>query len=220
MNDEEIKIEENNEPSLEKDEKDDSYKGMKKAYKAKLEEKDEEIHALNQKIGEIKNEVNDWKNKYYMAYADTQNLRNSLEKEHKDVIKYRAEGFIEKLLPVIDGFNMALQMEVKDESIKNYLVGFEFIYRQMVSAMESEGVSEITPKVGNKFDPNTMNAIDAVEDEGEENIIKQVYAVGIKLHDRIIRHANVVVTKKPRKEEEKEENKDTNTSSENNDANA
>ena len=55
-----------------------------------------------------------------------------------------------------------------------------------------------------------MNAIDAVEDEGEPNRIKQVYCVGIKLHDRIIRHANVVVTKK--KEEKDASVNEENTS--------
>lgn len=162
----------------------------KKAFKEKLSKKDEEIENL-------KKEVDKWKNDFYRVYADTQNLRNDLEKDYRRSIKYRSEGFIEKLLPVIDSFNIALQTKPTDPLLLNYLAGFEFIYKNLIQALESEGVSEIRPKVGDKFNPNFMNAIDTVEDEGDENIIKQVYCVAIKLHDRIIRHANVVVSKKP-----------------------
>lgn len=167
----------------------------KKAFKEKLAKKDEEIKALQEEVAK-------WKNEYYRVYADTQNLRNDLEKDFHRSVKYRAEGFIEKLFPVMDSFNVVLQNKPTDPTLLNYLTGFEYIYKNMMSAMESEGVSEITPKLGDKFDANTMNAIDTVEDEGEENLVKQIYCVGIKLHDRIIRHANVVVSKHPVQKEE------------------
>ena len=189
-----------NDELVEEEAQEDPRKGIKKSFKEKLAKKDEEIEFL-------KKEVEKYRNEYYRAYADTQNLRKSLEKDHHEAIKYRSEGFIEKLLPVIDGFNMALQNKPEDPAIKNYLIGFEYIYKNLVNALESEGVQELAPKVGDKFNEDTMNAIDVVEDEGEENRVMQIYAVGVKLHDRIIRHANVVVSKKPHKEEEKE-NKD------------
>jgi hypothetical protein len=40
-----------------------------------------------------------WKNEYYRAYADMQNLRKSLEEEHRTAFRYRSEGFLENLLP-------------------------------------------------------------------------------------------------------------------------
>lgn len=174
----------------------------KKAYKEKLLEKDEEIKKLKQ-------EVEKWKNDYYLAFADTQNLRKALEKDYSNALKYRSEGFLEKLLPVIDSFNLALQSKPTDPALLNYLTGFEYIYKNIVSALESEGVSEIKPQINSKFDASTMNAIDTVLDDGEENLVKQVYCVGIKLHDRIIRHANVVVSKKPQEEIKKEKTEET-----------
>ena len=167
----------------------------KKAHKDKLRKKEEEIE-------ELKKEVNRWKNEFYRVYADTQNLRNSLEKEHRQAIKYRAEGFIDKLLPVIDGFNLALANSPSDPAIKNYLVGFEYIYKNFLQALESEGVKEIKPAIGDKFDASIMNALDTEESEAEENTVTKIYSVGIKLHDRMIRHANVIVS---RKKEDKQE---------------
>ena len=161
----------------------------KKNVKDKLKKKDEEIESL-------KKEIEKWKNEFYRAYADTQNLRNSLEKEHRQAMKYRAEGFIDKLLPVIDGFNLALANSPTDPAIKNYLIGFEYIYRNFLQALESEGVKEIKPAIGDEFDASIMNALDVEETEGEPNKVTRVYSVGIKLHDRMVRHANVIVSKK------------------------
>lgn len=169
---------------------------LKKSVKDKLKKKDDEIETL-------KKEVDKWKNEFYRAYADTQNLRNSLEKEHRQAMKYRAEGFIDKLLPVIDGFNLALANSPSDPAVKNYLIGFEFIYRNFLQALESEGVKEIKPTIGDKFDSSIMNALDVEETDGEPNRVTKVYSVGIKLHDRMVRHANVIVSKQ---KEEKNEN--------------
>lgn len=169
---------------------------LKKSVKDKLKKKDDEIETL-------KKEVDKWKNEFYRAYADTQNLRNSLEKEHRQAMKYRAEGFIDKLLPVIDGFNLALANSPSDPAVKNYLIGFEFIYKNFLQALESEGVKEIKPAIGDKFDSSIMNALDVEETDGEPNRVTKVYSVGIKLHDRMVRHANVIVSKQ---KEEKNEN--------------
>ena len=169
----------------------------KKAFKKKLEK-------IEQEIEKLKAEADHWKNEYYRAYADTKNLRNSLEKEHLAAMKYRAEGFIEELLPVLDSFYLALANEPNDPALKNYLIGFQYIYKNFEAALENEGVSEISPKVGDKFDPSTMNAMDVEIDEGPEGLIKKVYTKGYKLHDRLIRPANVVVSAHKKEENNQE----------------
>ena len=166
----------------------------KKAFKKKMEKYEEEIDKL-------KADLDHWKNEYYRAYADTKNLRNSLEKEHLAAMRYRAEGFIEELLPVLDSFYLALANEPTDPALKNYLIGFQYIYKNFVAALENEGVNEISPKVGDKFDPSTMNAMDVEIDDGEEGLVKKVVTKGYKLHDRLVRPANVVVS--AHKKEEK-----------------
>ena len=170
----------------------------------KIKDKDKKkIKELEEELAKLKADVDHWKNEYYRAYADTKNLRNNLEKEHSDIIKYRAMGFIEDLLPVLDSFHMALANEPSSQELKNYLVGFQFVYRNLVSVLENEGVKEISPNVGDKFSDKTMNAVDVTEQEGEENIVTKVYAKGYELHGRLIRPANVSVSKN-KKEENKE----------------
>ena len=163
------------------------------------------VEKLQDEIERLKAESDHWKNEYYRAYADTKNLRNSLEKDFKEAMRYRSEGFIDELLPVLDSFHMALANEPTDPALKNYLTGFQYVYRTLVSVLENEGVSELSPNIGDKFDPHTMNAVDTVEGE-EENKVVKVYGKGYKLHDRIIRPSMVQVS--VHKVENKEENKE------------
>lgn len=164
--------------------------------KIENKKKDKKVQKREDEIAKLKSDLDYWQNQYYKAYADTQNLRKDIEKEHREAMKYRAEGFIDKLLPALDGFHLALQNEVKSEELKNYLVGFQYIYRNLSEVLESEGVKEIAPKKGDTFDAKTMHALEAVEDDGEENKVLAVYSKGYMLHDRMIRPAMVYVSKK------------------------
>ncbi len=151
-----------------------------------------------------------WKNEYYKAYADTQNLRRSLEEDVREAKRYRAEGFLDSLLPALDSFHMALDMDAPTKEAENYRIGFTYIYNQIVSTLVSEGVTEMSPKVGDKFDEATMHAMDLVEStEIPAGHVVRVAAKGYKLHDRMIRAAMVYVAKAPeQKEEASEESED------------
>ena len=189
LNDEELLNEEQQEETQEEN--------PKKAFKKKL-------HKLEEQRDKAQADADHWKNEYFRAYADTKNLRSQLERDHLAAMKYRAEGFIEELLPVLDSFYTVLKNEPTNPELKNYLIGFQYIYRNLVTALENEGVKEIAPKPGDKFSPDTMNAVETVESEGEENLVVDVHLRGYKLHDRLIRPANVTVSVK-HKEETKSE---------------
>ena len=175
------------------------------------EKKIKKEDALKAELEKLKADVDHWKNEYYRAYADTKNLRNSLEKEHREALRYRAEGFIEELLPILDSFYMALSNEAPTPEAKNYLIGFQYIYKNLVMVLENEGVKEISPEIGKQFDLNTMNAVDSVVNAVlKENTVTHIYSKGYMLHNRLIRPANVQVSKKEeaKKEVEKDSDKD------------
>lgn len=175
-------------------------KEAKKAKKeAKLEAKFEE------KIKELEASVSEWKNKYYSAYADCDNLRKSYEKDHQNILKYRAMGVIENLLPVFDSFHIALLVKPEDPKLQGYFKGFEMIYNQLVSALESEGIKEISPNIGDEFDHNSMQAIEVKKGEKEDNKVIQVYSKGYYLKDRLVRPAMVVVSKTETEDSDQDE---------------
>lgn len=185
-------MEENKETELREEVKDKiSKKEMKKS--AKLEEE----------LKKVRQEADEWKNKYYMAYADTQNTKKLLEKEHSEIIKYRAAGFVENLMPALDSFHCALQIKVDDPKMKNFLVGFEYIYKNLLSVLENEGVTKLEPELHAKFDASYMHALDSEESDLEPNLVLKVLSAGYKLKDRVIKPAMVIVS---RKKEEKKEN--------------
>ena len=109
-------------PIIEEEENEVKESRKEKKKSEKLLEENEALVAENEKL---QAEVNHWKNEYYRAYADTKNLRNNLEKDHREAMRYRAEGFIADLLPVLDSFHMALANEPSDPALKNYLIGFQ-----------------------------------------------------------------------------------------------
>ena len=177
----------------------------KEEIKEKKSKDEKKIQELETELEKLKADVEHWKNEYYRAYADTQNLRKSLEKEHHEAIRYRAEGFIENLLPILDSFHMVLSNSPDNPEIKNYVTGFSFVYRNLVAVLEEEGVKEIAPKLNDNFDPRFMEAVETVESEEDENKVKQVYANGYLLHDHLIRPARVLVSKKKSQESSKDE---------------
>lgn len=188
----EIKIEEHSEEIKEEEPSDKKEKKAKK----KLDE-------IVEKLAKAQADVEHWKNEYYRAYADTKNLRSKLEKDFKEAVKYRVEGFVDELLPILDSFESVLKQEVQDPNLRNYLVGFQYVYKNLLTVLENEGVKSFTPKVDDKFDPHTMDAIDTIEGE-KDNIITKVYASGYKLHDHLIRPARVQVSTTKKEEPQKE----------------
>ncbi len=191
----------NSEEKKEEEKKESSNIDFKKAYKEKINKKEEEIKKL-------KVDLDHWKNEYYKAYADMANLRKSMEKDQREAFKYRIEGFAQNLLQVLDAFDMAFKQEATNEVVKNYLVGFQYVYKQLVNILTDEGIVEIEPKIGDKFDETTMHAVDTVEDDGDENIVKKINLKGYKLYEHLIRPAMVVVTKKPNIEKKEVDDKE------------
>lgn len=181
--------------------------------KKKLED---DILGLQKKVDNLtvdvenaKKEAADWKNKYYLAYADMANTRKEVQRETEDFKRYAKQSVIEEFIPVLDSFDMALKNEPKDENLKKYLEGFQMIHGKLLGALKQMDVEIIDPKPGEEFDPNRMNAFSTVDGE-EDNKVADTFLKGYKLHDHLLRPAGVIITQKvQKKEEEKKAEEDT-----------
>ncbi|ALA51177.1 nucleotide exchange factor GrpE [Shouchella clausii] len=150
------------------------------------EQEEPEVHPL-----EI--ELNELKDRLARVRADYENFRRRTKEEKEAQAKYRAQGFIEKLLPALDNFERALLVEPKHEEAKQLLQGMEMVYRQVEEALKQEGVEPI-PTEGELFDPHLHQAVMQVSEEGyEPNQIVEELQKGYKLKDRVIRHSMVKV---------------------------
>ena len=179
----------------------------KKLSKKQVKKYEKEIEDLNK-------QVFDWQQKYALALntaAHHENLMKHYKQEYENFAKYRSQAMIEKIIPALDSFQMAFSLPATTKETENYRIGFEFILRQLKDALENEGVIEIAPVVGNKFDHKVHSAVESVETEDEKLVgtIQCVRLNGYKLKDRLIRPATVVVyVLKVVKEEVNEENED------------
>lgn len=171
-------------------------------------EKPVEQEVVKDPLKEALDEVQLWKNKYAMVFADMDNLRKAQDRSFMEALRYRAEGFIDKLLPALDAFHIALRNPVDDPKLKNYLIGFDYIYKQIQQAMESEGLKALVVKEGDEFDVKTMNAIEAQEADGPPNKVISILSQGYQLHDRVVKQALVIVSKTKSLDVAEEENKD------------
>ena len=142
-------------------------------------------------------EVNPWEEKYnaehdsYLRLAeDYDNFRKRTIKEKEQLYSAGKADAIEKLLPVYDNLERALNQPTQDDAYKK---GVEMTMNQLVNIFTGLGV-EIFGAVGETFDPNIHNAVMHIEDENaEENTICQVFQKGFKLGDKIVRFAMVQV---------------------------
>ena len=142
-------------------------------------------------------EVNPWEEKYnaeHDAYlrlaADYDNFRKRTVKEKEASYGHGKADAVEKLLPVYDNLERALNQPTEDAAYKK---GVEMTMNQLVSIFTGLGV-EIFGNVGDAFDPNIHNAVMHIEDESlAENTISQVFQKGFKLGEKIVRFAMVQV---------------------------
>ena len=147
--------------------------------------------SLEEQIGKLQEELAEATNKYYKAYADTENLKKRLQNEADMTRKYRIQSFALEILPVIDNLERALAQETSDESFKK---GVDMIYQQLIHALKNEGV-EVIDALNKPFDPNFHHAIMQEAVEGvESNVVVEVLQKGYVLKDRILRAALVKVS--------------------------
>jgi len=171
---------------------------VKEEVKEETKKEDEEIEEIvedfidekDEKIKALEAEVADLKNKYAMAYADTENTRKRLQQEADQQRKYRIQSFASEILPVLDNLERALASD-ENKKDEGFYKGVSMIYEQLVAALKNEGVEEIDC-LNKAFDPNFQNAIMQEKKEGvDSNIVIEVLQKGYMLKDRVLRAAMV-----------------------------
>ena len=129
------------------------------------------------------------------ARADLDNFRKRSLREKEDAIRYANNGLLEKLLPVIDNFELGLDAARNATEAASVLQGMSMVQRQLQDFIRSQGLEEV-PADGEAFDPNKHDAVsqEFSADVPEGQVIRQVRK-GYKLKDRLLRAASVIVSK-------------------------
>ncbi len=153
-----------------------------------------EVESLKAENEELQTKVNGLKNAYAKAYADTENIKKRLNNDFEMRNKYRAQDFAKEVLPVLDNCERALAIESTDTTDEKYRKAFEMVHKQLVKALEKEGVTEIDC-LNKPFDPNYHQAMMSEHIDGvEPNTVTAVLQKGYILKDRLLRAAMVKVS--------------------------
>lgn len=157
----------------------------KKEKKKKLFDKEkEELRSANLEL----------KEKVLRITAEMQNMRRRYDLDLANAYKYDGFDLAEKLLPIIDNFERA--MNVKQEGMEKFLEGFKMIYSNLVEILKNKGIVEVDA-LNKSFDPNVMNAVmTETNNEKENNIVLEVLQKGYIYNDKLIRPAMVKVNER------------------------
>jgi molecular chaperone GrpE len=135
--------------------------------------------------------------------ADFDNFKKRAARERTEAIQYANASLIQKLLPVVDNFEMALAavQTSKDEKSASLQAGIGMVQSQLKSILAETGLEEIDA-MGKTFDATLHEAISQQETaEVPEGQVVQQVRKGYKLRERLLRPAAVIVAKKPAKSE-------------------
>lgn len=152
---------------------------------------DESIEVSRSEWDNLKDERDEFHDKYMRKMADLQNLRKRKQQEKKEYVKYAHRDMARDLLEVIDNFDRALEnMEFENESARD---GIQMIREQMLDLLERHHVQSMDAQ-GDPFDPHRHEALaqEEREDLDQEKVV-EVFREGYTLHDRVLRPAGVKV---------------------------
>ena len=138
-----------------------------------------------------------WKDLAARNQAELDNYRKRMAREKSDAIKFANGSLRSELLPVIDSFQMGLTAAINEDPDSIISKGMEMVQKQLEEFFSSQGAVAIS-SVGNEFDPNLHEAISQESSDEVPNghIITEIRK-GYTLNDRLLRAANVIVSKGP-----------------------
>ena len=141
-------------------------------------------------------QIAEWRERAIRATADLENFRKRMEREKREARCYANQALLEELLPVLDNFQMGLQAASTDSDSMIYR-GMEMVKKQLDEFLAGQGVEEISAE-GESFDPAMHEAVSQEEcADLEEGMILRVVRRGYRMSERLLRPANVVVSRAP-----------------------
>ena len=133
------------------------------------------------------------------SQADFENFKKRAAREKEEAIKYANSSLLEKLIAIVDNFELGLEAARAEGEKSPVFSGMSMVLKQLMDFLADSGLQPIDA-TGQKFDPNLHEAIahEPSDNVPEETVIRQMRR-GYKLKDRLLRPSCVVVSSGPAK---------------------
>jgi molecular chaperone GrpE len=138
--------------------------------------------AVQNDIAKIAAERDDYLDALKRLQADFENYKKRILKQQTEHLERAAAGLVEKLLPVLDTFDLAIAHGGE---------GLDQVQGQLMAALEKEGLERIDP-VGKPFDPNESDAVAHEPGDGDP-VVSEVMRTGYRFKGKLLRPAMVKV---------------------------
>jgi molecular chaperone GrpE len=145
-------------------------------------------------IGELKDSLEQEKDKYLRLFAEFENFKKRTLRERVELFKTAGQEVMSSLLPVLDDFDRATSQVSKGGNEKD-IEGFILIKNKFDDILKSNGLEETKTKIGDAFDAEIHEAITQIpaQDDSQKGKIIDIVEKGYQLGKKIIRYPKVVV---------------------------
>jgi len=157
-----------------------------------------EAEILRRELGESRDQL-------LRVAAEFDNFKKRMERERSKLLKYAGENILRDLLPTLDNLDRAIEQgrvsgEELATNLESMLQGLDLTRKGLVATLERFGVEPVVA-VGQAFNPDEHDALTMeASDETPANHVLREFARGYRFKDRVLRHAQVVVSSGPAKE--------------------
>jgi molecular chaperone GrpE len=167
--------------------------GEQKDLQAQVAQLEHELVEANRKLQEAKESR-------MVALAEVENVRKRAERNVADAKQHGQQKFAQAMLEVYDNLERAVHnvpegAQEQDHLLKTFVEGVIMTEKVMLTVLEKEGVTKFH-SAGEPFDPNLHQALFEMPTEGESGIVQQVIKSGFMYNKRVLRPAQVGVSKK------------------------
>ena len=148
-------------------------------------------------LTQLQTDIESYRDLALRSKADFDNFRKRAAREKEDAVKYANGTFLDRLIPILDNFELGLNAARGSADNSQILAGMDMVAKQLNDFLVSSGVEPVNAE-GQHFDPNLHEAV-AQEESATvpEGVIIRQLRKGYKLRDRLLRPATVMVSKGP-----------------------
>ena len=157
----------------------------------------EPLKEMEEKIESLKKEATENHDRLLRVAAEFENYKKRTAREMNDFRKFANENFAKAMLPVVDNLDLAIASASNDQQANSSVVeGVTMTLKEIYKVFEQFGIKPIE-SIGKTFDPVFHQAMMQEETEAyPENTVSRELQKGYMIHDRLLRPAMVVVSKK------------------------
>jgi len=153
---------------------------------------------------ELKEQLASEKDRVLRLSAEFENYKKRKQRESDEFKKFANETIFKQLLTIVDNLERAISSVKENSDEKGLLEGVKLTHKEIIKFFETFNVKLVEAE-NQPFDPNFHQAVTQTEtDDFPENTVTMVLQKGYLLHDRLIRPAMVVVSKRVKKKEKTE----------------